>query len=225
MVSSTSTSPFDQMRVRFRDSIAYLDREKEGETRDVLMELYDNGSILNGIESFAEGGEKDGGMDNGMFSCFLAKKNAPPEESRTYRGPFWSDPKKKWYAERAFVACTKASIPLVMEGDAPVLSPMADIMRFASTKKVQYLGHVGKKSGRGPLMLDEDFTKSWDCCAVSDDQLRKTLNGGTFTIDNTEVGRIVHKVTALALATPLYFNSGEIALQYNSCKPFCGAAN
>lgn len=151
------------------------------------MELYDDDSILNGIENFVEGGEENSGMDNGMFSCFLAKKNAPPEKSRTYRGPFWSDPKRAWYAERAFVACTKASIPIVIEGDAPKFSPMADIMHFASKKKVRYLGHVGKKSGRDPLELDEDFTKSWDRCAVSEDQLRKTLDGGTFTIDNTEV--------------------------------------
>lgn len=228
MPTPTFTSPFDQTphlasdetRARFLDSIAFLDPEKEEETRHVLIEHFDTGNILNGTESFAEGGERDSGMDNGMFSCFLAKKNAPQGKSRAYEGPFWSDIKRKWYAERAFVACTKASIPLVFEGDAPVLSPIADMMLFAAKKKVMYLGYIGKTSGRGPLLLDPVFTDNWNRCAVSDDQLHKTLNGGTFTIDNTEVKRIVQYPKGAYL--PL-LSRHPLSFRFES--DFCGVAN
>lgn len=64
---------------------------------------------------------------------------------------------------------------------------MGDMMRFAATYGVTRLGYIGKTSGRGPLQLTEELTDAWRTADVTPGQLRQTLNGGTFTIDNTEV--------------------------------------
>lgn len=81
----------------------------------------------------------------------------------------------------------KAGIPFVLGGDAPDLSPVGEMMLFASEGGVTRLGYTGRKSGRGPLDLSRRLTDTWRTGSVSPEQLRNTLNGGTFTIDNTEV--------------------------------------
>lgn len=173
----------NETRVRFEMSISDLDVK----TRHVLMGLFEGGHILDGIESFGEDNKNDG-LNNGMFSCFVGMKDAPGAGSRRRGGAFWSHGKlRKRFSENAFIACMKARIPFVLEGDAPVLSPMGEMMLFASRRGVARLGYIGKKSGRGPLNLNPDLTDKWRTGAVSDEQLRETLNGGTFTIDNTEV--------------------------------------
>ncbi|CAN0261029.1 unnamed protein product [Ectocarpus sp. 12 AP-2014] len=180
----------DHTRAQFVLSIANL--EKDNETHDVLTGLFDAGCILDGVKSFVEGGEKDSGRNNGMFSCFLGmnKESVQAKCYRDHTGSFWSNglPRKS-YTERVFIACMKARIPLVIEGDAPALSPMAKAMIFAYENGVAYLGYIGKKSGRGPLKLDPKLNYNWDHATVSDRQLRDTLNGGTFTIDNLEVDK------------------------------------
>lgn len=159
----------------------------DDETREVLMELFACGHILDGIESFGEESNNDG-FNNGMFSCFIGMKDAPEGGSRRRAGPFWSDGNyRKLFSKNAFIACMTARIPFVLEGDAPVQSPIGEMMLFASRKGMARLGYVGKKSGRGPLNLTPDLTDKWRTGAVSDELLRQTLNGGTFTIDNTEV--------------------------------------
>ena len=176
----------DHMETQFIHSITNLDEE----TRGVLMWVLHAGCIFDGVESFVEGGESVSGRDNGMFYCFLGINNemAPLGCSRDHTGPSWSDGRPRHlFTERLFIACTKARIPLVIEGDAPAVSPMATAMTFAQRKGATYLGYVGKKSGSSTLKLDTDLTYNWDHANVSARQLRDTLKGGTFTIDNTEV--------------------------------------
>ncbi|CAN0099118.1 unnamed protein product [Ectocarpus sp. 12 AP-2014] len=150
------------------------------------MGLLETSSVLDGIESFGEDG-KDEGLNNGLFSCLLRKDTAPTEDRSRRPCPFWSNgPERKGLSENVFIACTKAKIPLVLEGDAPAKSPMGEMMQYAADQRVARLGYIGKTSGRGPLALTPDLTDAWRTGAVTDQQLRDTLNGGTFTIDNTE---------------------------------------
>ncbi|CBN80317.1 conserved unknown protein [Ectocarpus siliculosus] len=86
-----------------------------------------------------------------------------------------------------------AAIPLVLEGDAPAQSPMGEMMQYAAGKGVARIGYIGKTSGRGPLKLAPGLTDAWRTGAVTDKQLRDTLNGGTFTIDNTEENKRTDK--------------------------------
>ena len=151
------------------------------------MERLEKGGILDGIESFGEDG-KDYGVNNGLFSCVLRTEGAPEEGAYRGDGLFWSrGTARKRLSHNVFIACTEARIPLVLEGDAPRRSPMGDMMRFAATYGVTRLGYIGKTSGRGPLQLTEELTDAWRTADVTPGQLRQTLNGGTFTIDNTEV--------------------------------------
>lgn len=171
----------NETRVRFKMSVSDLDVK----TRHVLMGLFEGGHKLDGIGSFGEDSKNDG-FSNGMFSSFVSMKDAPEEGSRRRAGAFWSHGTlRKRLSENAFIACMKARIPFVLEGDAPALSPMGEMMLFASRKGMARLCYIGKKSGRGPLNLNSDLTDTWRTGAVSDEQLRGTLNGGTFTIDNT----------------------------------------
>lgn len=140
-------------------------------TRHVLMGLFEGGHILDGIESFGEDSKNDG-FSNGMFSCFVGMKDAPEAGSCRRAGAFWSHGTlRKLFSENAFIACMKARVPFVLEGDAPALSPMGEMMLFASRKGVARLGYIGKMSGRGPLNLDPGLTDNWRTGAVSDEQL------------------------------------------------------
>ncbi|CAN0006558.1 unnamed protein product [Ectocarpus sp. 4 AP-2014] len=170
------------LEARFESFISHLDKG----TRKVLMGLLETNSVLDGIESFGEDG-KDEGLNNGLFSCLLRKDTAPKEDRSRRPCPFWSNGSRKELSENVAIACTKAQIPLVLEGDAPEKSPMGEMMKYAAGKGVARIGYIGKTSGRGPLTLTPDLTDAWRIGAVSDKQLRDTLNGGTFTIDNTEV--------------------------------------
>ncbi|CAN0554191.1 unnamed protein product, partial [Ectocarpus sp. 12 AP-2014] len=177
------------LAARFESFISHLD---EG-TREVLMGLLETNSVLDGIESFGKDG-KDEGLNNGLFCCLLRKDTAPEEDRSRRPCPFWSNgPERKGLSENVFIACTKAKIPLVLEGDAPEKSPMGEMMQYAAGKGVARLGYIGKTSGRGPLALTPDLTDAWRTGAVTDQQLRDTLNGGTFTIDNTEENKLTDR--------------------------------
>lgn len=93
-----------------------------------------------------------------------------------------------------------AGIPFVLKGDAPNASPIGNMMKFAQDEHATRLGQIGRKSGTGLFPLNEEFTDKWRTGDVGPLELLNTLNGGTLTIDNTEVRRHIH----LALYIRMY---------------------
>lgn len=118
----------NETRVRFEMSIS----DPDVKARGMLMGLFEGGHTLDGIGSFGEESKKDH-FSNGMFSCFVGMKDAPEAGSCRRAGAFWSHGTlRKLLSENDFIACMKARIPFVLESDAPVLSPMGEMMLFAS---------------------------------------------------------------------------------------------
>lgn len=152
-----------------------------------MLDLFDARKISDGSPNFFvldeendkktfKKSDEGGSTNNGMFSCHLE----------------WKDYQASLYTERVYIACRKAQIVLVLEADATNKSPTGEMMKFASTNRnAVYLGHTGKNRGTGMLKLDETFTDDWRTGDVSDQQLRDTLNGGTYTINSIQVREVI----------------------------------
>ena len=179
--------PRDDKRERFD---AFIDRCGEG-TRGVLDKLFNDNGILDGIEGFGEDGNNEG-FNNGLFSCFIRK---PAASASRGSGREW-----KCWSQNVFIACMNAGIPFVLKGDAPNASPIGNMMKAAQDEHATRLGQIGRKSGTGLFPLNEEFTDKWRTGDVGPLELLNTLNGGTLTIDNTEVRRHIH----LALYIRMY---------------------
>lgn len=149
----------------------------EEDVKVLLMELCRGGKILNGSPKFFvlndertfKEVDEGGSMNNGMFSCHLQETD--------YQEPV--------YTKRVFIACIKAQIVLVLEGDATDESPTGEMMRIALEERgAAYLGDTGSNRATGMRKLDQTFTDKWRCGSPS---LRGNLQGETYTINSIQV--------------------------------------
>jgi len=165
------------------------DHQLDEKTLHHLVNMFDKGDIKAGVASFG-GGSVDHGFNNGLFYGELRAPSSPEagtSRQGAFEFSFWNkDGDRETYSEASFVACSRARLPLIIQGEYPG-SVLGVGLREARSRNITRYGNIGGTIGIGMFNITDEFEQQWTNGRVTDGLLAKMLGNKAWKVDWFEV--------------------------------------